>query len=92
MAKGSLVIDPDLQWASAWELIEARSVNLLTVVPAVLQLLYDASDAHPAAAVAAAAAAPRIRGLLVGGQSLSAAQLERAKRTFDGAAIVQTYA
>ena len=68
MGAARLVIEPQLQWGSAWRLIRHASIDLLTVVPAVLQLLFDAIDANADADAAASAAAPAVRCVLVGGQ------------------------
>ena len=52
--------------------------SLLALVPAMLELLLDASEPRAAAQLAAASAAKSVEHVLVGGQSMVGAQRARA--------------
>jgi len=82
---------PRPAWADVWQMMDEQRASVLAVVPAMLQLLLDAAE-QPAAAAAAEAAAPNVEHVLVGGQSMVAAQRARAHGRFCRAQLVQTYA
>ena len=82
---------PRPAWTDVWRLMDEHRASVLAVVPAMLQLLLDATE-QPAASAAAEAAAPNVEHVLVGGQSMVAAQRARALSRFHRAQFVQTYA
>lgn len=84
---------PRVPWAEVWPLMQRERASVLALVPAILELILAAVKAGDERTVAAAAAAaPRIEHVLVGGQSMGIALRERALRRFQNARFVQTYA
>mmetsp|Transcript_4010 Transcript_4010/g.7790 ORF Transcript_4010/g.7790 Transcript_4010/m.7790 type:complete len:612 (-) Transcript_4010:110-1945(-) len=91
-AAATLLPRPRTAWAHVWRLMREEGATVLALVPAMLQLLLDAAEGGEETRAAAAAAAAAVEHVLVGGQSMEAAQRDRALRLFSRSQFVQTYA
>ena len=91
-AAATVLPRPRTAWPHVWRLMRDEGATVLAFVPAMLQLLMDAADSSAEARREAAAAAAVIEHVLIGGQSMEAAQRTRALSLFHRAQFVQTYA
>ena len=91
-AAATVLPRPRTAWPHVWRLMREEGATVLAFVPAMLQLLLDAADSSAEARREAAAAAAAVEHVLIGGQSMEAAQRTRALGLFHRAQFVQTYA